>query len=388
MLFLLAFMLLLGLSKAEKVSIVERNTPDIKTRLICAQFTDFYPRKVALYAVDYFRIPTNLTTTSNLSTALFTFATLRSRNDRDPESLTLVLFYGEPNVTIDMPAATPFFTKRVSAPGEPPTWQNVSMTDITNIQVNISNGEKSEHDPSVIFDLANASLLPRDTLLWVGFYMSGTRNHSTVTGSDNCLYWVVNHQQEMNINESGTFFYYLDTGVAVSQQTIVYWNNASTVVSKLRVNTSSRQMAWTLYFQSDSSPSYLDYLKRMGTKEMVIIVFASLASFIVLCVCGCWCFRKCRLVSMRRRERARQGSNASRGKKTVENLNTSYYSPVYTTKDSAPLEMWSTDEVSLDASQHATQFDDIPTMTIPSTAKKYTPAGRFINTLQKETKFI
>lgn len=385
MLFLLAIVLLLSLSKAERVNIVERNTPDIKTRLICAQFTDFLPRKVALYAVDYFRIPSNLTTTTNLSTASFTFATLRSRNDRDPESLTLVLFYGELNATVDMPAATPFFTKQVSAPGDPPAWQNVSMTNITNIQVNISNGEKSQHDPSVIFDLANASLLPRDTLLWVGFYMSGARNHSAVTASDNCLYWVVNNQQEVVINESGTFFYYLDAGVAVSQQTIVYWNNASTVVSKLRVNTSSRQMAWTLYLLSDSSPSYLDYLKRMGTKEMVIIVFASLASFIVLCVCGCWCFRKCRLVSMRRREHALRGSNASRGKKTVENLNTSYYSPVNMTKDSVPLEVWSTDEVSINLSQNAVPFDDISTTT---TTKKYTPAGRFINSLQKETKFI
>lgn len=395
-LFSVVVVLLLGLSQAQSISIVDRNTPDIKTRLISAQFTDFLPRKVTLYAVDYFRLSSTLNTTANLTIASFTFATLRSRSDRDPESLTLVLFYKNTSTGIDIPAATPFFSKRVNAPGEPPEWQNASMTDVVYIQVNISNGDKSEHDASVIFDLANASLLPRDTLMWVGFYMTGSRNHSFETGLDNCLYWVMNNNTQVDnattTNESDSFFYHLDSGNTASHS-LECWNNASAVATKFRINTSSHQMAWTLRLLGDDSTSYFDYyMKRMGTKELVIIVFASIAGFIVLCVCSCWCVRKCRLVSLRRRKRSQQGDNNT--SKGVDNLNTSFYSPVYSPKDVISLEVWSTDDASsLDApkQQHSVRFDDIPIGTTETTTttqgKKYTPAGRFINNLQKETKF-
>lgn len=362
--------------------IEENGLPDANTRLICHSFSDIrIPRIPFLYAVDHFRLPLNI---SNASMISFTFATLRSRNDRDPESLMLLLFHSAPNKSI--PADTPFFTKRINAPGTPPAWPTASLSQITNIEINISQGEKSTEDTNIIFDLDNTSLFPRDTLLWAGFYATGPRNHTRRPEAENCMYWVVSGT---NVSESSTSFYYTDTNHLLAIG-VDRWHNASVTLRAYNYrNSSARRMAWSVRVWRQEDEGFITYLKHLGTTETVIVVLSSIVGAIVICVCSCWCLRKCRLCLRRRRERALYESKKEDPGKRVENLSASFYSPVYDkqnenndNKGESLHAVWSSNEDTSHTTVESIKFDDFQ----QNETNKVSAANRYINGLKKNNK--
>lgn len=385
---LLVVILFIGLLWGEQFIVVDHSVAQLSPRLMTFQFTDLPPTTQSipalLYAVDAFRLPTTLNT--NFSVASFTFSAIRTHSDRDPESLTLVLFYSDNTTTSCIkPAATPFFMKRVNAPGNPPAWPS---TNISELQINVSRGEPSALDASVIFDLGNTSLLPRDTVLWVGFYATGARNFNFTSNTYNCLYWLFGQEATPAATLNTTSFHFLDVSNLLHRN-LTTWTNASETLHRLNYRTNATVMAWTLRLVSATESSIFEYLARMGTKEIVIVVFASLAGVIIVCVCTCWCVRKCRLVLRRRRERVAR---------PVENLSATHYAPIYSTSSpdvtTGDVEMhavWSSNEdlpvdrQSSSSHNNAVNFDDIAVT--PTTTKK-SGIKDHLSALQKGTKFI
>ncbi len=284
----------------EKLDIVTQldslslNTQD---RLVCQKFTDIQPQEPLLQAADDFTLPLNIST--NITIFSVQFAISRIRDTTEPDLLTIVLMYDEPST--QSPGQI-FFTKSVRAPNNPPMWQNTSNNETATteiISVNITNGEQSSTNNSVVFDLHDTVLLPRGKRLWLSFYVTGQRNEVIVNGttrSESVLFWCISgpNTNSTVIDASSPYFYvdHADVlGLSLSR-----WQNASYVQMKLGLSlvTGSHNMAWSVSLLATQPSTFYEIVASYATKNIVIIVSCSIVALVILLCCALCVCRRCK----------------------------------------------------------------------------------------------
>lgn len=286
----------------ESLSLVNQSvTPitNLRNKLIAQKFTDILPQLPLLQEADDFVLPVNFS--SNLTIFYLSFSVVRVRTTSDPVSLTLQLLYT--NESTQGPGEV-FFTKVVSAPGNPPLWDNTTLGQVSVIQLNLTKGDMSSDNSGAIFDLANTTLLPRETRLWVSFYATGARDFTLTPYAENNLFWLTSGDN-LTTDENNSVYYFVDASNVLKQR-LSTWSNASVVEERLKLNSTSLQMAWQLTLLAVAPSNFWETLQKMATKEMAIVIVCSVVGFCLFLACLCVCVRRCRRIAAARRNKSQQ----------------------------------------------------------------------------------
>ena len=265
---------------------------DLTNKLVCQKFTDILPQQPRLFVADDFLLPTNIST--NITLFQLAFTILRLRHDSDPDAITVLLMYHDP---VRQGPGAVFFTKTIRAPNNPPRWANESLGKPEIITINITVGEESSEDASVVFDLQNTTFLPRDTRLWLGLYVTGSRSYVETPYAENIFFWCTTDQpvpmMRNNTNQRNAPFFFIDSSDILGKG-LSNWSNASTVESLLRMNSGTKNMAWSLTLLGTKPSSLIEMLQALGSKEMVAAIVCSVIGFAFVCGCALCICKRCK----------------------------------------------------------------------------------------------
>lgn len=263
---------------------------NIQNKLVSQRFTDIVPQVPLLYAADYFKLPQNIST--NINTMQIFLTILRLTSGTDPDSITLVLLYDN-NLTHSPGEA--FFTKTVRAPNNPPIWRNTTVGERELISLNISQGEVSGLDGETLFDLSNTSFLPRETRLWMGFYVTGPRAYIESSRSESVVFWCTTDK----IGEYGDSipYFYIDES-DILKRGFINWTNASVIEKTLGLNSFEKHMAWSLDLLAVEPSTVIEMIQSLPASEIAIIVVSSLVGLVILVCCSICICKRCRRCRM------------------------------------------------------------------------------------------
>ena len=171
---------------------------DLANRIECHNFTDIYGYPL-VYAADDFVLPSyrDLDLVNGLASdcnALsFSFTVVRSRQDQDPQNITLRLFYHDPNT--GGPLEPPFYQRTFCAPINTVTCSTPGCCWDPRIRValpivlTLQNGDISD-DGVTTFDLSNMNLLPVGRTLWAAMYITVPGHYANNLLKENSLFWM------------------------------------------------------------------------------------------------------------------------------------------------------------------------------------------------------
>lgn len=368
---LLLFVFLIGLGRAERISVIDQLDVSMDTmtsKLPSQKFTDILPELPRLFAMDDFVLPLNIS--ENITVMQFSFAIVRHRIDADPDSITLVLMYN--NASIEGPGEV-FFSRSVRAPNNPPRWHNDSLGGHEIITLNLTQYEECSEHANHLFDLHNTTFLPRQTRLWVGFYVTGTHSINMSRAAqpatmENTVYWCMTNQSDPSPRNAPYFF--IDEA-NILRKGLSVWSNASTVEKALPMfRSASHNMAWSLTLLSGSPPTFLEQLVRFSAKNTVLIIICSILVLVILsCCCYCVC-AKCR----RCRIRIPWPFGKSKNKETAYSKVDSHAVPTYNMNNTKE----SDTSISLESQSSSVDLYSSKQASRHNPSLKSTPSGRFI----------
>jgi hypothetical protein len=233
---------------------------DLTNRVECDNYTDYYSQYgwPVVQAADDFVLPSyaTLPTPNHMSsdcTALaFTFATIRWRQDLDPVSVTLQLFYN--NASSNGPQNTPFFSRTTCAPNATTTTTNCGwdprLRAVLNTTLVLTNGDLAD-DGVTRFSLSNQSLLPVGRRLWVSFFATVPMHYARNLLTSNSLFWMTLNNKT---GSTPVLAQFATNGVANqhyryrNRQKLYYnasqWVDATFIQPLLGVRTTTFNMAW------------------------------------------------------------------------------------------------------------------------------------------------
>jgi hypothetical protein len=168
---------------------------DLSNHVECDNYTDYFSQYgwPVVQAVDDFVLPSyaTLPTPNHMSSDCiglsFTFATLRWKQDLDPVSITLQLFYN--NASTNGPQNTPFFSRTTCAPNATSCAWDTRLRAAINTTLVLTNGDMAD-DGVTRFSLSNQSLLPVGRRLWVSFFATVPMHYARNLLSSNSLFWM------------------------------------------------------------------------------------------------------------------------------------------------------------------------------------------------------
>lgn len=263
-----------------------------KSKLVTQKFTDILPTVPLLYAMDDFILPIDLS--ENITIMSLSFTIIRQRRDTDPDSITVIIRDSDPNT--GAPDAH-IFCKTIRAPNNPPLWHNDSLGVPEIISINITQGEACTEHPSVLFDLKNTSFLPRNTPLWIGFYVTGARSYvDTPAYAENIVFWCTTIKKSGNNETEDGPYYFIDEANILGKG-FSNWTAASKVESMMGFTSVSRNMAWSLTFLTVVPTTYWEILVGMNRTHLIAIILGSLTGLFIFCIClycACRVGRRCR----------------------------------------------------------------------------------------------
>lgn len=310
----------LGEIVTERISIVNQlnvTTNDPTNKLVAQKFTDILPQLPRLYVMDDFVLPLNLS--SNITIMQLSFTMIRLRRDADPDSISIVLMYNNP---LTQGPGELFFTKTVRAPNNPPVWRNDSLGTHEVISLNITQGEQCALHPSVVFDFAEPTFLPRGVRLWLGFYVTGARHFvDAPTYAENIVFWCMTTE---TVADSWTAnddklpnapYFFIDESNILSKG-LTNWSNATTIKTLLGIKSNSRNMAWSMTLLGVAPSSLLEILYTLSTKQIVAIVVCSILTLVILVLCVLCVCKQCRRCRIKRSSAANTVPSYDLGKRS------------------------------------------------------------------------
>jgi hypothetical protein len=228
---------------------------NLANKLPTVNYTDIYGFPL-LEAADDFVLPAytslNLVNhqSSDCNSLSFSFNTRRTRQDTDPYSITIQLYYN--NNSNDCPQNVPFYSRTLCSPNYP---SNCSWDSRLNIPITtnivLKNGDIAD-DNITVFNLSNMNLLPVGQRLWVALYATVPQHFRAPLGS-NTLNWVTLNSDTGSTPIVTTFtnnvinsnYKYRDIR-NVLRINATSWTDASVIQKYINVQTSTYNMAWSV----------------------------------------------------------------------------------------------------------------------------------------------
>ena len=239
---------------------------DLSNHIECDNYTDYFIRPV-LRAADDFVLPpyTSLDTmhrqSSDCNALQFTFVTLRTRQDQDPSSVTLQLFYNNASGGYngsDVPQDQPFYTRSWCAPNAISCQWDPRLATPLNTTLTLNNGDMAD-DGVTRFDLSNLSLMPIGRRLWVSFFATVPRHYARNILRSNTLYWMTLNNlsgstpvvDPLDANQGLANAHYQYRDALNTKYNATRWTDATVIQPLLGVHTTTYNMAWRLALVCD-----------------------------------------------------------------------------------------------------------------------------------------
>lgn len=226
---------------------------DRTNRVFCQKYTDLRDHPLLRAADDF--VLTHDDPHNECDSLLFEFTTIRTKSDRNPDAITLQLFYH--NESNDKPCDEPFFERHYITES---VWQNVALGRPVTTRLELSNGDINEGpEMSLVFHLSNKTLLPRNKRLWVSMYATMPHNHNQAHIATNNMMWVtLNHKKGStplvaSFGSTENMNYHFRDKTDFLHQGFTQWTDADGDVQRiLGIKTETFNMAWRLTMNCDT----------------------------------------------------------------------------------------------------------------------------------------
>lgn len=243
---------------------------DLFNRVRCQELPEIAGRPTFIAADDFvITLPHVAGQKGDCHALNFIINTIRTRNDKDPQSITYMLLYHDP---VTNKPGDVFFKRTLSSPNATGIWDSfLGIPRLTTLT--IQQGDLDD-DNVTRFDFNNNTFLPHNQTLWFATYVTMVRNYSSTTSKENAFFWVTLNnytgstpvvdplykETQSNITLINHHYQYMVIDIYNQlKYNFSEWTDANIAQSKIGVSTKTYNMAWSVTlqctFQSPTPPS-------------------------------------------------------------------------------------------------------------------------------------